>query len=39
MTTARWTSYGQWMLRQHLISNPATIVGASTDQLLAGQGP
>jgi putative hydroxymethylpyrimidine transport system substrate-binding protein len=39
MTTARWTAYGQWMLRQHLISNPATIVGASTDQLLAGQGP
>jgi putative hydroxymethylpyrimidine transport system substrate-binding protein len=39
MTTSRWTAYGQWMLRQHLISNPATIVGAQTDQLLAGQGP
>jgi putative hydroxymethylpyrimidine transport system substrate-binding protein len=39
MTSAQWTSYGQWMLRQQLISNPATIVGASTDQLLAGQGP
>jgi putative hydroxymethylpyrimidine transport system substrate-binding protein len=39
MTTSQWTAYGQWMLRQHLISNPATIVGAETDQLLAGQGP
>jgi putative hydroxymethylpyrimidine transport system substrate-binding protein len=39
MTSSRWTAYGQWMLRQHLISNPATIVGAQTDQLLAGQGP
>jgi putative hydroxymethylpyrimidine transport system substrate-binding protein len=39
MATAQWTSYGQWMLRQHLIANPATIVGASTNQLLAGQGP
>jgi putative hydroxymethylpyrimidine transport system substrate-binding protein len=39
MTSAQWTSYGQWMLREHLISNPATIVGAETDQLLAGQGP
>jgi putative hydroxymethylpyrimidine transport system substrate-binding protein len=39
MTGSQWTSYGQWMLSQHLISNPATIVGASTDQLLAGQGP
>jgi putative hydroxymethylpyrimidine transport system substrate-binding protein len=39
MPNAQWTAYGQWMLRQHLISNPATIVAASTDQLLAGQGP
>lgn len=39
MSTSQWTAYGQWMLREHLISNPATIVGASTDQLLAGQGP
>jgi putative hydroxymethylpyrimidine transport system substrate-binding protein len=39
MTSSQWTSYGQWMLSQHLITNPATIVGASTDQLLAGQGP
>jgi len=39
MTSSQWTSYGQWMLSRHLISNPATIVGASTDQLLAGHGP
>ncbi len=39
MAPAQWTAYGQWMLRQRLISDPATIVGASTNQLLAGQGP
>lgn len=36
---AQWTAYGRWMLAHHLISNPATVVGAETDQLLAGQGP
>ena len=35
----QWTAYGQWMLSHHLISNPATVSGASTNQLLAGQGP
>ena len=35
----QWTSYGEWMLNQHLISDPAAIPGASTNQLLAGQGP
>jgi putative hydroxymethylpyrimidine transport system substrate-binding protein len=35
----QWTAYGQWMLAHHLISNPATVAGASTNQLLAGQGP
>lgn len=35
----RWTAFGEWMLRQHLISNPATVAGAETNQLLAGQGP
>ena len=35
----QWTTYGQWMLSHHLISNPATIVAAETNQLLAGQGP
>ena len=34
-----WTAFGEWMLRQHLISNPATVPGAETNQLLAGQGP
>jgi putative hydroxymethylpyrimidine transport system substrate-binding protein len=35
----QWTAYGQWMLAHHLITNPATVAGASTNQLLAGQGP
>lgn len=35
---AQWNSYGQWMLSQHLISNPTALVGASTNELLAGQG-
>jgi putative hydroxymethylpyrimidine transport system substrate-binding protein len=39
MPGAQWTAYGEWMLHQHLISNAATIVDASTNQLLAGQGP
>jgi putative hydroxymethylpyrimidine transport system substrate-binding protein len=37
--TRQWTAYGQWMLGHHLISNPASIVAADTNQLLAGQGP
>ena len=36
---AQWTAYGEWMLRQRLISNPASVPDASTNQLLAGQGP
>jgi putative hydroxymethylpyrimidine transport system substrate-binding protein len=35
----QWTAYGEWMLNHHLISNPASVVAASTNQLLAGQGP
>jgi putative hydroxymethylpyrimidine transport system substrate-binding protein len=35
----QWTAYGEWMLNHHLISNPAAAAGASTNQLLAGQGP
>jgi putative hydroxymethylpyrimidine transport system substrate-binding protein len=35
----QWTAYGQWMLGQHLVSNPASVVAAETNQLLAGQGP
>jgi len=36
---SQWTAYGKWMLAQHLIKNPATVPDASTNQLLAGQGP
>jgi putative hydroxymethylpyrimidine transport system substrate-binding protein len=36
---AQWTAFGQWMLREHLIKHASTIVAASTNQLLAGQGP
>jgi putative hydroxymethylpyrimidine transport system substrate-binding protein len=35
----QWTAYGEWMLSHHLISNAAAIVDASTNELLAGQGP
>ena len=34
----QWTAYGQWMLRNHLISNPNAVIDASTNELLAGQG-
>jgi putative hydroxymethylpyrimidine transport system substrate-binding protein len=34
----QWNSYGQWMLSQHLISNPAAVADASTNEELAGQG-
>ncbi len=36
---SQWNSYGQWMLDHHLISNPQAIVNASTNEVLAGQGP
>jgi putative hydroxymethylpyrimidine transport system substrate-binding protein len=39
MNSRQWTLYGQWMLAHHLISDPASIVDASTNELLAGQGP
>ncbi len=35
---AQWTAYGQWMLQNHLISNPSAYIDASTNELLAGQG-
>jgi len=38
-STAQWTAYGQWMLSHHLLANAAAVAGASTNQLLAGQGP
>ena len=34
----QWNSYGQWMLSNHLISNPAAVANASTNEELAGQG-
>lgn len=34
----QWNSYGQWMLSNHLISNPAAVADASTNEELAGQG-
>jgi putative hydroxymethylpyrimidine transport system substrate-binding protein len=35
---AQWNAYGQWMLSNHLISNPSAAADASTNELLAGQG-
>ena len=35
----QWNTFGQWMLAQHLIKSAQTIANASTNQLLAGQGP
>jgi putative hydroxymethylpyrimidine transport system substrate-binding protein len=37
--SSQWTAFGNWMLKQHLIKSPGTIANASTNQLLAGQGP
>jgi putative hydroxymethylpyrimidine transport system substrate-binding protein len=34
----QWNDYGQWMLQNHLISNPNAVIDASTNELLAGQG-
>ena len=34
----QWNAFGQWMLDQHLISNPNAVADASTNELLAGQG-
>jgi len=36
---SQWTAYGEWMLHHRLITNPATVPDASTNQLLAGSGP
>lgn len=37
-SAAQWNAFGEWMLRQHLISNPLAVDDASTNELLAGQG-
>ena len=34
----QWNAYGQWMLTNHLISDPNAVLDASTNELLAGQG-
>jgi putative hydroxymethylpyrimidine transport system substrate-binding protein len=34
----QWNTYGQWMLSNHLISSPAAVAAASTNEELAGQG-
>ena len=34
----QWNSYGQWMLHEHLITNPAAVANASTNEVLAGEG-
>jgi putative hydroxymethylpyrimidine transport system substrate-binding protein len=36
---SQWNAYGQWMLKHHLITNPNAVLDASTNELLAGQGP
>jgi putative hydroxymethylpyrimidine transport system substrate-binding protein len=35
---AQWNAYGEWMLTNHLLSNPAAVANASTNEVLAGQG-
>jgi putative hydroxymethylpyrimidine transport system substrate-binding protein len=35
---SQWNAYGRWMLSNHLISNPEAYDGASTNEVLAGQG-
>jgi putative hydroxymethylpyrimidine transport system substrate-binding protein len=34
----QWSAFGQWMLSNHLITNPAAVADASTNEELAGQG-
>ncbi len=38
LNQAQWTAYGRWMLMNHLISKPQAVDGASTNEVLAGQG-
>lgn len=35
----QWNAYGKWMLDHRLITEPSAAAAASTNQLLAGQGP
>ena len=34
----QWNAYGQWMISNHLISNPSAVADASTNEELPGQG-
>jgi putative hydroxymethylpyrimidine transport system substrate-binding protein len=34
----QWGAYGRWMMANHLISKPEAFDGASTNEVLAGQG-
>ena len=36
---SQWNAYGKWMLDEHLTAHGASVADASTNQLLAGQGP
>jgi putative hydroxymethylpyrimidine transport system substrate-binding protein len=36
--SAQWKVYGEWMLSNHLITSQSAQAGASTNELLAGQG-
>ncbi len=36
---SQWNAYGQWMLDHHLISDPGAVLNASSNEVLAGQGP
>jgi putative hydroxymethylpyrimidine transport system substrate-binding protein len=35
---SQWAAYGRWMRANHLISKPEAVDGASTNEVLAGQG-
>jgi putative hydroxymethylpyrimidine transport system substrate-binding protein len=35
---SQWNAFGQWMIANHLITNPEAYDGASTNEVLAGQG-
>lgn len=35
---AQWNAYGRWMRMNHLISHPTAVDGASSNEVLAGQG-
>lgn len=35
----QWAAFGQWMLHEHLITNPNALIEASSNDFLAGVGP